>query len=598
MPKLDFSITELQDYFKKRRTHHYYKQCCDVAESLRIHADGKFPGKLIEERRPNESLEVFDYRKKIYVSKTKPYFSKIESILQKIRRSSDWNIRYAAGAFDRIIEEENLESYCEKHYPIFGSVTNWAFSLLLRQYLIDANSVVLVHPLELPELENQYIEPVATVFSSDEVIDYVEGDYAVLANRIGCTYRTGKQIQRGDSYYIVTTQRIQRYDQIDGRGTFQIMFDYEHGLQEVPLFKVGGIVLDVYGHHVLYESRISGIVPEFNEAAREYSDLQASKVLHMFPERWEYSQNECNKCKGTGQRNEVINNVACQVECNTCQGQGYIAAGPYSKIMVRPSKTIEGEGAIPTPPAGFVEKDVEIIKVQEQSVKDHLYYALASINFEFAAESPLAQSGVAKSMDQDGANNTVHSIAEDLVRIMDSVYYWIARYRYSAQYSPEDIMEMLPKIAVPEKYDIISGNLLGEQIKLAKDNNANAAILNAMEVEYAGKVFNNDSEIAEMVNLVLQLDPLANITEDDKMSRLSNKGITQQTYVISSNINQFVQRAIEENAGFMDFEKPRQREIIAKYAADMMAEQDSATQITTQIIPPDEEEIDPLDDVQ
>lgn len=584
MPKLDFSIQELQDYFNKRKFHHYYKECQSVAESLRIHADGKFPDKLITERRPNESAEVWDYRKKIFVSKTKPYFSKIESTLQKIRRSSDWNIRYEQGAFDRIVEEENLENYCEKNYPVFGSVTNWAFSLLLRQYLIDANSVVLIHPEALPELENQYIEPITTIFGSDEVLDYVEGDYAVLVNRVGCWYRKGTKLEKGESYYVVTTQRITRYDQIDGRRNFAPNFDWEHGLNDLPMFKVGGIVLDVYGSHVLYESRISGIVPEFNEAIREYSDLQASKVLHMFPERWEYSQNECTKCTGTGQRPGELNGVACQVECNTCHGQGYIAAGPYSKIMVRPVKTIEGEGAIPTPPAGFVEKDVEIIKVQEQSVKDHLYYALAALNFEFLAESPLAQSGVAKGMDQDGANNTVHSIAEDIVRIMDSVYRWIALYRYSGQYSEQDIEEMLPKIAVPEKYDILSGSILSDQIKSAKDNNANAAILNAMEVEYAGKVFNNDSDISELVNLILQLDPLANISEDNKMSRLSNKGITLETYVISSNINEFVQRALEDNSGFMDLERPKQREIVRQYAVSLMASQDTAKQITNDII--------------
>lgn len=590
MPKLEFTVQELRDYFNRRKCHYYYKQCNDVAESLRIHADGKFPGALITERRPNESPEVFEYRKKIFVSKTKPYFTKIESTLQKIRRSSDWMISYDANAFDRIVEEENLQTYCEKKYPVFGSVTNWAFSLLLRQYLVDANSVVLIHPLSTPELENEYVKPIATFFSSDEVLDYVEKDYAVLVNRIGCMYKRGNGWEKGESYYVVTTKKIQRYDQLNGRKDFGVTFEYEHGLDDLPMFKVGGIVMDVYGHHVLYESRISGIVPEFNEAIREYSDLQASKVLHMFPERWEFSQNECNKCKGTGQTIAQLNGNACEVECTSCKGAGYIAAGPYSKIMLRPTKTLEGQGQVPNPPAGFVEKDVEIIKVQEQSIKDHLYYALASLNFEFLAESPMAQSGVAKAMDADGANNTVHSVAEDIVRIMDGVYAWIAKYRYSAQYNEAEIEEMLPKIPVPEKYDIISGAALGEQIKTAKGNNANAVILNAMEVEYASKVFNNNSEIADRVNLVLELDPLANISEDDKMSRLSNKGITQETYVISSNINEFVQRALEANPDFMELDRVKQRDVIKGYAAEQIKAQDEAAAITEEVIPTEEED--------
>lgn len=588
MPKIDFTAQELQDYFNEKRFHLFRKPCQEAAADMRVHADGIVPEKLLNERRPNEPAEVLEYRKKIFVAKTKPYFSKIESTLQKIRRSSDWNIRYENGAFDRIVEEENLETYCEREYPVFGSVTNWAFSLLLRQYLIDANSLVMMIPQEIPESEAQYTEPVAMLFGSDEVIDFEDGDFAVLQNKVGCMYQAGNTRKQGKSFYVVTTQWIRKYDQINGKGTYQVTYDQPHELGELPVFKVGGIVQDMHGKHIFYESRISGILPEFNEALREYSDLQAAKVLHLYPERWEYTQNECKSCKGSGERMGTVDGKPCQVECKPCNGTGYVATGPYSKIMVKPTSALDGVTQIPNPPAGFVEKDVEIIKVQEQSIQDHLYYGLAAINFEFLSQSPLAQSGVAKSMDQDGANNTVHAIAEDIVRIMDSVYRLIALYRYSAQYSADEIIEMLPKIAVPEKYDIISGAQLGEQVKIAKENKANPVILNALEVGYAGKTFNNDPQIAEHVSLVLQLDPLANISEDDKMSRLSNKGITQETYVVSSNINEFVNRAIEENSDFADLDRPKQRDIIAKYAEELMTELDEAAEIVNDVIPPDE----------
>lgn len=592
MPKLDFTIQELQDYFNEKRFHLFRKDCRDAAQQMRVHADGITPEKLLNDRRPNEPTEVMDYRKKIFVPKTKPYFSKIESTLQKIRRSSDWNIKYENGAFDRIQEEENLESYCEEKYPVFGSVTNWAFSLLMRQYLIDANSVVLIRPEEIPEPE-KYVQPVASIFSSDEVIDFEEGDYAVLQNKVGCMYQAGKTRKQGKSFYIVTTQWIRKYDQTDKAGQYQVVLDVQHGLNELPVFKTGGVVQEMHGKHILYESRISGILPEFNEALREYSDLQAAKVLHLYPERWEFTQNECKSCKGSGRRVVIENQKPCEKECNSCAGAGYIATGPYSKILIKPGNpATDGMTQMPTPPAGFVEKDVEIIKVQETSIQDHLYYGLSAINFEHLAESPLSQSGVAKSMDQDGANNTVHSIAEDIVRIMDSTYRLIALYRYSAQYTPDEIENMLPKIAVPEKYDIISGQVLAEQIKVAKENKANPVILNAMEVEYALKTFNNDSDISDHVNLVLQLDPLANISEDDKMSRLSNKGILQETYVISSNINAFVQRAMEENTDFIDMDPPKQREIIAAYAQEIIDANDEAAEIAQQAIMDAEQPVD------
>jgi len=535
MPKTEFTPAELKAYFTDKKMYHYCLRARDQEREMRVHADGIFPDKLINERRPNEPETVLEYRKKIFVAKTKPYFGKIENTLQKIRRSSDWSIKYPDVSFDKIVEGEKMNDYAEEQYPIFTSVTNWAFSLLLRNYLVDANALVLVGPTELPEAETQFLKPIATIFNSCDVIDYVPDDYAVMINKTGCVYYSQGQPKLGKSFYIVTTEYISRHDQVNGRGEYAEAFKYDHGLELLPVFKLGGIVIDVYGSSTLYESRISGVLPEFNEALREYSDLQAAKVLHLYPERWEYTQNECLKCKGTGERVQVVNNEQCQVTCDTCGGQGYIASGPYSKMLLRPASADQLQ--LPTPPAGFVEKDVEIIKVMDESVDKHIYKALRAINFEFLAQSPLAQSGVAKEVDKDELNNTVNSIAEDIVAAMDNIYWFIALYRYSVLYSKEDIANMVPSITVPEKFDMLSSDHLQEELKKAKDSKFNPTILNAMETEYASKKFNTSDEVSEMVQLILKLDPLPNVTEDDKMSRLSNKGITKETYIISSNIH-------------------------------------------------------------
>lgn len=586
MPKIEFTPAELKEYFRKDNKSEYYyaERARELEVQMRVHADGVFPEELINERRPNEPSTVHDYRKKIFVAKTKPYFTKIESTLQKIRRSSDWSIKYDDMTFDRIVEGEKMNDYAEDNFPVFRSVTNWAFSLLLRNYLVDPNALALVAPLDLPEEENQFIQPVVTIFNSVDVIDFEDGDYAVVRNKLGAVYLSGGREMEGESYYIITTVAIHRWDQINGRGQFAENYYYEHGLEELPVFKLPGIVIDVYGKHSLHESRISGILPEFNEALREYSDLQAAKVLHLYPERWEYTNNECTNCKGAGRVNDVIDGNACQVACDTCQGAGYIASGPYSKIMIKPNQENMGQTTqIPTPPAGFVEKDVEIIKVQEESVQAHIFNALSAINFEFLASTPLNQSGTAKEVDKDELNNTVHAIAEDLVKVIDKVYWLIALYRYSTQYSKDEIYNMLPMIAVPEKYDILSTKYFDEQFTSAKKNSMNPAILNAMEIAYATKAFNNDGDIAELVGLILKLDPLAGIGEDDKMSRLTNEGITKLDYIVSSNINKFVNEAVDADVNFWDKETREQKDIIYEMAEIQIEEADIAKTVVTDI---------------
>jgi hypothetical protein len=592
MPRLEFTPLELKNYFgtEVKYKHCFYEKSVELADAMLVHADGKYPCKLLDTRRPNEPEEVLCYRKSIFIPKTKPYFSKIQSSLQKIRRSSDWSIRYE-GEFPKIAEGETLKEYCEMYFPQFTSITNWVFSVLLKKYLTDPNGVLFIYPKEVGGEENQYLQPVIQVIDSCHVIDYVYQDYAVMSNPSGCVYTTSKGVFPGKSFYVVTTEKITRYDQTDGRGTMEPVLDWDHNLGELPVYKIGATVSQVASDKILYESRIVGIVPEFDEALREYSDLQAAKVVHLYPERWEFTQHECGSCKGTGKRTNPNWFVGCGPEVPTecaCDNKGcrhgYVVAGPYSKIMVRPASTIEGQATPPMPPAGYIEKDVEIIKVQGEGVEEHIVNGLASINFEFIASTPLSQSGTAKEVDKDELNNTVHAVAEDLVRCMDWAYWIIALYRYSALYTPEEIGEMLPHIAVPEKYDILSSTHLEAQLKGLKDGKANPVIINATEVEYAGKAFNNDPAVRSLVQLVLKLDPLANVSDEEKMVRLSNRGINTLTYIITSNINEFVLRAIEADPGFIDLQREDQMKVMAGYAFEQLQAENA------DLIPVEEEE--------
>jgi hypothetical protein len=587
MPKLVFTQEEIDNYVKDKTFHCFYKDAKELADEMCVHADGLFPVKLLYERRPNEPFEVMEYRKKIFTANTKSTFSKIFSSLQKIRRSSDWSIRYE-GKFPRITEGETLEEYMEENYPGFTSLTNWVFTLMLRKYLIDPNAVVYVAPMTWEVEVTDYLQPIAQVFDSKNVIDFVPDDYAVLMNPTGCVYYSGNKPVKGKTYYVCTTQQILRYDQSNGRGQFTLTETHNHALGVLPAFRLKGLIVDQVDNLFLYESKIAGIVPELDEAIREYSDLQAAKVLHIYPERWEVTQSECVTCKGTGvRRNPAFTGPGCgcaeTLACDTCHGRAYVVAGPYNKIIIKPAGM--GEQQIPTPPAGYVEKDVEIVKVMEESVDAHIYKALSAINFEFLAEKPLATSGIKTAMDGDELNNTVHGIAEDIVSAMDNIYWITALYRYKNLYTVDQIEEMVPAVAVPDKFDILSSAHLQDQLKAAKESKFNPVLLSAMEIDFASTVFNADPEVRDRVHLILSLDPLPNITEDDKMSRLSNKGITLKTYVVSSNIQEFVQRAIDENDGFAELKLDAQKSILDKYADEVIASEEVKAPVDTGLNP-------------
>jgi hypothetical protein len=131
---------------------------------------------------------------------------------------------------------------------------------------------------------------------------------------------------------------------------------------------------------------------------------------------------------------------------------------------------------------------------------------------------------------------------------------------------------MLPVVSVPEKFDILSSTHMQDQLTAAKNGKFNPVITSALELSYTSSLFNTDPEIRDRLMLILSLDPLPNITEDEKMSRLSNKGITLEAYVISSNIQAFVQRAIEEDKNFVDKKLEEQQEVLSKFAKEVITE--------------------------
>ncbi|PXV61178.1 hypothetical protein CLV62_12511 [Dysgonomonas alginatilytica] len=547
--------------------HPNYTATVELAEAIKIHADGLFPDKLIAERRPSESKAIFEYRKKIYKSVTKKEIGKVLTELQKIRRSQDWNISYNDDDIPKKISgDETLERYCEENYPGFSSLTNWAFSELLRRYLIDANSIIALVLKNMPAQSNEYIKPIVEVFSSEQVLDYVEGGYVVLKSADKNVYRAGNnRIYQGDIIYIITMEQILRYKQVTGKYDLELDLEYNHNLGYLPAFKAGGEYKCRVNNDTIYESRIQYMVPELDEAAREYSDLQAEIVQHIHSEKYYYTNTDCPDCNGAGK-------LKNKSTCSKCTGSGRITnVSPYGVFLVDMAKA--GEAQAPTPPIGYIYKDTKIAELQDQRVDKHLYKALASINMEFLSNVSLNQSGVAKEVDRDALNTFVSSIAEDIVRILDNAYRFICDVRYSVIITDKEARQnLLPRIAVPERFDLLNSSYLMGEIREANTAQVNPVVKKNMEVEFIRKRYNADPDKADELQCIFDMDPFYGNSQDEKMTMLSNGGITEVDYVISCNIVQLVNIAINENDNFLRKTFKEKREIIKTYAQAIIAE--------------------------
>ena len=579
---------QLAQYFEGRRKTPVYDDATRMYQDLRLHANGETPGDIISRRRPNESEEVQSYRLQIYEPVTKQTFNSVLQSLGKIRRSRDWAVKYSRDyKFPLVPEGETLEDYCEKRFPYYTSVTNWLFSVMLKSTLVDANCAVLVLPLNPLADATTYKQPYPVIFYADQVIEYLEGRFAI--------FKSAEQVQtspqpspkeRGktasvtfsDKFYLVTTNEVVPYVK---QGDNWIALTDEiitHGLGYLPVIRPRCQFAKTVHEYNLFESRVSAMLPSLNEAAREYSDLQAAVVGHLFPERWEIATQECGSCHGTG----YVPNPAYtgtdvkskQLVCSSCNGLGATGAtGPYKKTVIRMPKTNLGEQAVPVPPFDYVKKDIEVIRVMEDRLAGHLYRGLSAINMQFLAQVPLSISGDAKAVDRDELNNFVYNVAEDIVYIADYLYAIIADYRYSYQYpSTVERRRMLPFIPVPEKFELLGADDTMATISQMRGNGIGGSLLTAMLREFAKRQFAQERETAIPLLLEMELDPFAGVSEADRSAMLATGCILRRDYIRSVYIRDFVKRALAEQEGFADMLYEQQCAVIDGYAAEVVDE--------------------------
>lgn len=549
----------LEPYLSSKYRHSYYHDAVELAEELAIHADGEFPDDLISERRPAESEEIKNYRKKIFTPITKPVFTKVYNSLMKIRKSSDWMISFPTNIPAFIAEDEAPEKYLMKDLPRNGSITNWMFSVAFKPYLIDANAVVLTMPINYDIQENEYFKPYPKIFTSAQVIDYRINEFYLLQDAEMFSYEEDDYYYtNGRRFYLIQPDIFQVFEEKNGK--VSEVFQFPNVLGYIPIRHMNGMVVQQGNHCTLYESRISGIVPMLNEAVREYSDLQAEIVQHIHSTMWAIQPQQCGRCKGVG---EIPRENSAPISCPGCGGKGLLPLNPFEHIVMPMPKA--GENNAITPPIGYVQKQTEIARLQEERIRQHIYDALSAINMEFLAETPIAQSGVAKQVDREELYSFVHSIAEDVVRIMDEVSYDILAWRHYAQ--NVDVNTLLPYIPVPERYDMLSGKVLVDELTSMVQAKVDPAIINAAQIELADKKF-NESKVKDLVILKLKLDPFAGVPEENISLQRTFGAVDQNDLVVHANISKFVTRALSEVEGFADLSYSEQEQIMQKYAAE------------------------------
>jgi len=563
----------IKNFIKGSQRHAAYTEAVDIADHLSFHINGYKPNLfnnipdhaktfmaalgvnnenpyfslLIDERRPGETKKIQGYRRKIYASITKEPFGKVINSLNKIVRSDDWKIDYSNS---EVIKQdgESLEDYAEKDYPGFGSITNWAYTYGLKKILVDPNGLISVLPIKFDVEANEFLKPIAQYVPSNKVLFY-EPDHAVAYQSERVTDLVlGKQVIQVPIYVMITREGVWETHQIDNDGNMALD---EKILFSEPMFPVipnGGVIYKHINNVPIYNSFLDPMLPSADEAAREYSDMQAEVLLHIHSTLAVMQGDNCAKCKGTGQ----IPKEGGATVCGDCKGKGALSVNPYEQIVVR-VRGIDKQ-QLPFPPAQYITKDTDIAKLQNERIADHKFNALASVNMEFLAKTPLNESGKAKEVDKEELNNFVYGVGFHLVRnVMDNIYKFVSNYRYSILITDaKKRKELLPLIQVPEHFDLLTENNLINQIKSAKDASIDPTIIRELQVDYVNKKFRDQTDVRKQLIASIDLNPFPTSTSEEIIEMEMNRDITKEDAVMAIYANSFVQTLVKEDKSFLD----------------------------------------------
>ncbi len=589
-------------YWEGKKYHKNYYRAIDAAFHLQFHFDGYFLPpiifnadgteryrdeflnpyftRLIDDRRPAESEVTRMYRRKRYQPITKEPCGKVVNSLRKITKSADWHISYTKSEVPAgLPEKDSLQNYCEKDYPKDGSVENWARKTLIRWMLIDPNAVICVFPLSWEEEENEYLEPYAHIIKSKDVLDYRQDEYLIFKSPYeNCYEKNGSEIN-GKILMVVTEESFFEVKEIDN-GKFSIE-EYAHNIGEIPAWIVGGEMKNTDIKCPFYESFVHPMLPYLDNAAIDSSDLDAEKVQHLFSTMWFMQSSPCSNCEGNGK----VLQGGKQIICPTCSGRGGAPFSPYRNLEVNMnSNGLAPDKQLPIPPAGYIEKSTEMVSKMMEIIDGEKYSALASINFEFLADTPLNQSGKAKEVDRDELNNFVYGVAQNLVNDnLNPAYYFINEMRYmKAVPNPEQRKKMLPQIPVPENYDFLTSKDAEDKLVKISESNVSEELKDIAEMTYINSKYQDQPELIARLTVIHTHDPFPEKTPEELNSLVMGGLIKKEDAVLSLYIKVFVTEQLADDEDFLKMDFEAQSEILMKMAEEKAKELSAQDQIKRQ----------------
>jgi len=530
-----------------------YAVKCDLAYELTLHTQSFERSRLydlLKNTYPSEIESIFNYRFNAYQFITLTYFDKIINTISSVFNHNSF-------VFDTVKKQDS--ELIESKYGDYDNFLGWLSTLGLRYLLADANGYFLALPLSIWESIDYLLKP-GTVLGGTNTPGY---DIRFLnSDVVHFDTPTLKIIQYGEGYIL----GYFNYNSISisiARPKGRSGSDYE----EIPVFrfdsvyttanpfvKAKGLPVD----NNVYKSFIQGVVPHWNQAVLMFSDLQGALKQHVYPERWSVASNTCDYCEGKGVIEVTnFNGVSSSYSCKSCSGTGKKPIGVYSEYRVDEAVfTAQNK----PPYVGYIEKDLEPVKILNDYINQFIYSGLSAVNLEFLLDVPLNQSGVAKEMDKSDANKFIVQVSSHLINNVGiPILQWLNFLEKALdnqglqpiikQGDTVEIFVVKPiefEVHIPLSVDYLSGNTQEKQISEILDSNLTITVRKHEERKFIKNKYRNDKNQQKIAIASISLDRLYGYTNEQKKQMLDSGIILKQDYIISVYIELLIKLVVEE----------------------------------------------------
>lgn len=571
----------LKEVIKDGKRHDLYELTVQHALDMSVHINGDKPLYLLEKNRPREDDEVKAYRIENHEPTTKAGADKAIKIVAKGFNPNLYSIQWK----EKTKQGEELEKYTLEYYPRCNSIVNFNKDVLLRKMLADPNGLVAIKPEDLPEDDTDKLKPVTVVYGSP-VVWYYDRDHYLICVReperdeedqsYRFEYYDKNQYVNFDAYYDASDKTID---------ITEITPAYQHKGGKIPVWFLGGESKNLDNGKVLYQSFFSAALPHWNLAVKHGSDLMASIINNIFPQKYEVADECAFKkmysgisygCRGGkitypgGPEGSMINE-----SCQQCFGTGLVSVkGPFQTYQFYKGKLDGSDGALTVPPVGYITVPIDGTTFLDEYTDKMNEKAMWAINMDIEEKVGENQSGVAKTIDRSAQNDTLFDIHSRVWDVhTNNEYYFMNMYMNSVSASAvgEGDQKFLPEVNKPTKFDLLTTSELVYNFSVSKTSGLDRNILRSQAISIIKSENGSTPDTKNYLISIIDLDPLYAFTIDEIDLGVSKGVIRKTDWSIHDNIKAFIDKAIQADRTFLTKERQEQLKVLEGFANELIA---------------------------